>query len=42
MLSDSNDLDEKIVNGIVTLYENYDMIESKTRIKVNAIINTVF
>ena len=26
MLSDSNDLDEKIVNGIINLYENYDMI----------------
>lgn len=42
ILNDNNELDEKIVSGISPLYSNYDQIESKTRIKLNSIVSTIY
>lgn len=42
VLTDSADLDEKIITGVSFLYGHYDNLESKTRIKLNAIINTIY
>ena len=42
ILVDNNDLDEKIVMGIYPIYENYELVESRTRIKMNDIINTIY
>jgi hypothetical protein len=42
ILNDNSDLDDKIVSGVSSLYGNYDQIESKTRVKLNSIISTIY
>jgi hypothetical protein len=41
-LIDSKDLDERIIKGVSFLYEFYDSLEAKTRIKLNNIISVVY
>lgn len=42
MIADNAELDEHILTGITKLYEHYDSIEPKTKVKVNSIINTIY
>lgn len=42
IIVDNADLDELILNGVGNLYEYYDSIDAKTKIKINNIINVIF
>lgn len=41
-IADNTELDEKIIGKLIFLYEFYEEIDNKTRIRMNAIVNTVF
>lgn len=42
ILNDNGELDEKIVSGVAGLYGSYDQIEGKTRVRLNAIVSTIY
>jgi predicted AlkP superfamily pyrophosphatase or phosphodiesterase len=42
IITDNSDLDESILVGVGTLYEYYDSIDAKTKVKLNYIVNIIY